>query len=64
MGRGAVIWWTGQNLDQSITGPDGSTWFLSALVQLRGGKVYRETWYFAPPFDAPAWRAEWVERIS
>ena len=43
--------------------PDGSTWFLSALMQLREGKVYRETWYFAPPFDAPAWRAEWVERI-
>ena len=44
--------------------PDGSTWFLSALIQLRGGKVYRETWYFAPPFDAPAWRAAWVERMG
>jgi hypothetical protein len=44
--------------------PDGSTWFLSALIQLRGGKVHRETWYFAPPFDAPAWRTEWVERMS
>lgn len=44
--------------------PDGSTWFLSVLIQLRGGKVYRETWYFAPPFDAPAWRAAWVERMG
>jgi hypothetical protein len=44
--------------------PDGSTWFLVALLQLRGGKVYRETWYFAAPFDAPAWRAAWVERMG
>jgi hypothetical protein len=44
--------------------PDGSTWFLVALLQLRGGKVYRETWYFAAPFDAPAWRAAWVERMA
>jgi hypothetical protein len=44
--------------------PDGSTWFLSGLIQLRAGKVYRETWYFAPPFDAPAWRAAWVERMG
>ena len=44
--------------------PDGSTWFISALIQLRAGKVYRETWYFAPPLDAPAWRAAWVERMG
>jgi ketosteroid isomerase-like protein len=43
--------------------PDGSTWFLSVLIQLRDGKVYRETCYFAPPFEAPAWRAAWVERM-
>ena len=44
--------------------PRWSTWFLSVLIQLRDGKVYRETWYFAPPFEAPAWRAAWVERMG
>jgi ketosteroid isomerase-like protein len=44
--------------------PDGSSWFLSVLMQLRDGKVYRETWYFGPPFEAPAWRAAWVERMA
>jgi hypothetical protein len=24
--------------------------------------VSHETQYFADPFDAPAWRAQWVER--
>ncbi len=42
--------------------PDGSSWFVSALLQLQGGKVLRETWYFAEPVEAPAWRAAWVER--
>lgn len=44
--------------------PDGSTWFVVALIQLRGGKVWRETWYFGEPFEAPAWRAAWIERMS
>ena len=54
------FWWG----DGTSTYPDGSTWFITALLQLRGGKVYRETWFFAPPIDAPAWRAAWVERMS
>jgi hypothetical protein len=33
-------------------------------MQLRDGKVYRETWYFASPFEAPVWRAAWVERMA
>jgi len=52
------FWWA----DGTSAYPDGSTWFISALLQLRGGKLYRETWYFGPPFEAPAWRAAWVER--
>jgi ketosteroid isomerase-like protein len=44
--------------------PDGSTWFVVALLQLRDGRVHRETWYFGAPFEAPAWRAAWVERMS
>ena len=44
--------------------PDGSTWIATVLVELRGGKVRHETWYFGQAFEAPAWRAQWVERFD
>jgi hypothetical protein len=28
------------------------------------GKVVHQTDYFANPFDAPAWRSQWVERME
>jgi hypothetical protein len=34
-----------------------------AVVELREGKIARQTTFFAPAFDAPAWRAAWVERM-
>jgi hypothetical protein len=30
-----------------------------SIMEFRGGKVARETQYFAEPFEAPAWRARW-----
>jgi hypothetical protein len=33
------------------------------VIELRDGKVVRETDYFAQPFQAPQWRAQWVERM-
>jgi len=33
-----------------------------SIMEFRDGKVSRETQYFADPFDAPAWRAQWVEQ--
>jgi len=33
-----------------------------SIMEFRDGKVTRETQYFADPFDAPAWRAQWVGR--
>jgi hypothetical protein len=35
-----------------------------SIMEFRDGKVSRETQYFAEPFDAPAWRAQWVERVA
>ncbi len=43
--------------------PDGSTWHVVSILELRNGKVFRETAYWAAPFDPPAWRAPWVEPI-
>jgi hypothetical protein len=33
-------------------------------MEFKGDKVARETQYFADPFVAPAWRAQWVERME
>ena len=54
------FWWG----DGTVSYPDGSTWSLAVLIQVRDGKIYRETDYFAAPFEAPAWRAPWVERMG
>jgi SnoaL-like domain len=34
------------------------------IGEVRDGKVARMTEYFANPFEAPAWRAEFVERTE
>lgn len=31
------------------------------VFEFTDGKIARETAYWSEPFDAPAWRAEWVE---
>ena len=33
------------------------------IFELRDGKIWRDTRYYVQPFDAPAWRAQWVERM-
>lgn len=33
-----------------------------SMMEFRGDKVAHETQYFADPFDAPEWRAQWVDR--
>lgn len=35
-----------------------------AILELRDGKIWRDTRYFAEPFEAPAWRSRWVERMG
>jgi len=41
--------------------PDGVIWHYILLITLRAGKIWRETDYFAAPFDPPAWRSSYVE---
>ena len=33
------------------------------VFELRDGRIARETAYWSEPFDAPDWRAQWVERV-
>ena len=52
------FWWT----EWKITYPDGAVYLVVDLMELRDGLVHRETVYWAAPFEAPDWRAPWVER--
>jgi len=46
----------------SATYPDGLTWQVMSLIELRNGKVAKTTELYAAPFDAPEWRSRWAER--
>jgi hypothetical protein len=35
-----------------------------STMEFRNGKVVHETQYFAEPFEAPAWRSQWVEKVT
>jgi hypothetical protein len=48
--------------EYTITYQDGKAVFTVSIMEFRHGKVAHETQYFADPFDAPAWRSQWVQR--
>jgi ketosteroid isomerase-like protein len=50
-------------LELELTYADGSRYLGMSVLELRDGKVVKETDYFAQPFQAPQWRAQWVERM-
>jgi hypothetical protein len=41
--------------------PDGTEWFIVSVSTFKDGKVWRQVEFFAPTFDPPDWRSEWVE---
>lgn len=53
-------WWG----DWPITYPDGRQWMVVTLMELRDGKIYRETSYWSEPFAPATWRAQWVEQTG
>ena len=60
-----VVHLVGSGDEITVTGTidygDLGVWHFASLLTLRDGKIWRQTDYFAAPFDAPAWRAQWVE---
>lgn len=34
------------------------------IFEFKDGKIAKETAYWSDPFEAPAWRAKWVEKSS
>lgn len=51
--------WVGE---WEVAYPDGVTYLCVDLMELSGGSIRHETVYWAPRFDAPAWRGQWVVR--
>jgi hypothetical protein len=43
---------------------NGRPSYTVSIMEFEGDKVAWETQYFADPFVAPAWRAQWVERMD
>ncbi len=43
---------------------DAKPSYTVSIMEFTGVKVARETQYFADPFPAPAFRAQWVERMD
>ena len=43
---------------------EGGVYNVVLIVELRHGKWWRDTRYYAEPFEAPRWRAPWVERMD
>jgi hypothetical protein len=37
--------------------------FTVSIMEFRNGKVVHEIQYFADPFEAPAWRSQWVQQV-
>ncbi len=35
-----------------------------SIMEFRNGKVVHETQYYADPFEAPAWRKQWVQQVA
>jgi hypothetical protein len=46
-----------------LTYADGSRYLGVSLLEFRDGRIAKETDYFAEPFPAPQWRAQWVDRM-
>jgi SnoaL-like domain len=57
LGRGD-LWVT----EYTISYQGGHAYTIS-IMEFRNGKVVHETQYFADPFEAPAWRSQWVQRV-
>ena len=43
---------------------DGRIDVAVSFYELRDGKIVRETDWWPEPYEAPAWRARWVERMD
>jgi hypothetical protein len=43
---------------------EGKPVYTVSIMEFEKGKCRHETQYFGDPFDAPPWRAQWVEQVK
>jgi ketosteroid isomerase-like protein len=64
----SVVHLTGSGDEFTVTGTvtyaDGALWHFVSVVIVRDGKIWRETQYFAPAFEAADWRRPYVEEAE
>jgi ketosteroid isomerase-like protein len=48
--------------EATLTYDGGARYEAVFVFELRDGRIARETAYWSEPFEAPDWRAQWVER--
>lgn len=53
------LWITEYTIDYQ-----GRSAYTVSMMEFRDGKVVHETQYFADPFEAPAWRSQWVQPMA
>jgi hypothetical protein len=53
--------WFGESV---IHYADGKVVYGVSRVEFRDGKIWRETRYYAEPFEVPAWRASWSKPVE
>jgi hypothetical protein len=51
-------------VEGSVDYGGGRDWDFVLILELRDGKVFKETRYYAEPFEASEDRAEWFERME
>ena len=54
------FWWG----EWRMTYPDGKAYQCVTLIEMRDGQIWRETVYWAEPFEAPDWRRAFVEVVD
>jgi hypothetical protein len=44
--------------------PDGTDWLVVNIAEIRDGLVWRVDTFFAPAFEPPTWRSQWVDIVG
>jgi hypothetical protein len=49
---------------EAVNDYSGQAFDMVMILELKDGKIWRDRRYYAEPFEAPEWRAQWVERVD
>lgn len=44
--------------------PDGTEWYVISIATAAHDRIVKNIQYFAPCYDPPDWRAQWVQRME